>query len=320
MSIQSVSSADTVKTARNSSSNAASTTHVEWPTIIVGAVCYGGIAGLIVFWSSIPLWIAIPATAYLVALHGSLTHEAVHGHPTQRGWFNEAFVGLPLSLWIPFRRYRDWHIAHHSAEILSQPIGDSESHFVSPEAWARMAWPLRAFHWADQTLLGRMTLGTLSSILCYWSSEFRLLCRGDRYIWKSWSLHTIGMGLLFAFIGFFGSLEIWEYALFCALPGQMLTSMRTFLEHQPGPDKAHRCALVEACWPMSFLFLFNNLHLVHHDRPAMPWYRIPGDYRRNRDRYLARNGGYRYSGYAEIAFRYLVIPKEHPAQTGLSNH
>lgn len=286
---------------------------VEWPTVLVLTFCYGGMAGLIAAWDMIPLWLAIPAAGYLTALHGSLTHEAVHGHPTGKGWLNEALVTVPLTLWIPFRRYRDWHIAHHATHELSSPIDDSESHFVSKHAWARMGPLRRAVLWADQTILGRLTFGALSTVLLYWAREIAALARGDTHIWRSWCLHGLGLALLILFIEAFGGLSLWEYALYCALPGISLTALRTYLEHQPGPDQAKRCAIVESCLPIGFLFLFNNLHLVHHDRPGMPWYRIPSEYRRNKARYLSRNGGYFYQGYGEILIRHLVRPKEHPA-------
>ncbi len=61
---------------------------------------------------------------------------------------------------------------------------------------------------------------------------------------------------------------------------------------------------------LAFLFLNNNLHVVHHMHPRMPWYRLPGLYRANKARYLGRNGGYRYDSYAEIFRRYLFRAKD----------
>ena len=31
-------------------------------------------------------------------------------------------------------------------------------------------------------------------------------------------------------------------------------------------------AIVEGSWILGPLFLFNNLHALHHEDPAMPWY------------------------------------------------
>ena len=35
----------------------------------------------------------------------------------------------------------------------------------------------------------------------------------------------------------------------------------------------HRTAIVEGSWFFGPLFLFNNLHSLHHAEPLMPWYR-----------------------------------------------
>jgi fatty acid desaturase len=56
------------------------------------------------------------------------------------------------------------------------------------------------------------------------------------------------------------------------------------------------------------LWLWNNLHIVHHLHPTMPWYDIPGYYRANREHLLALNGGFVYSGYLDLTKRYLTRP------------
>jgi fatty acid desaturase len=56
------------------------------------------------------------------------------------------------------------------------------------------------------------------------------------------------------------------------------------------------------------LFLYNNLHAVHHDRPGLPWYRIPAYYRANREAIVTANGGLVYNGYADVIGRYLLTP------------
>jgi fatty acid desaturase len=70
------------------------------------------------------------------------------------------------------------------------------------------------------------------------------------------------------------------------------------------------------------LFLFNNLHVVHHLRASLPWYELPRWYRINRDAVLTRNGGLVYHSYFDVARRYLFAPHDvavHPAQGSLSD-
>jgi len=44
--------------------------------------------------------------------------------------------------------------------------------------------------------------------------------------------------------------------------------------------------------------------------PRVPWYRLPKLYAANPQRYLSRNGGYRYASYAEIFRRHLLRGKD----------
>ena len=83
------------------------------------------------------------------------------------------------------------------------------------------------------------------------------------------------------------------------------------MEHRPAADPGARCAVVEDSGPFAFLFLYNNLHAVHHRWPAVPWYRLPALYRARRDDILAWNGGYLIDGYHTIARRFLFRPKDH---------
>ena len=58
--------------------------------------------------------------------------------------------------------------------------------------------------------------------------------------------------------------------------------IRTYLEHQAAEETEARTVIVERGGPFALLFLNNNLHAVHHERPSVPWYRIPAIYRAER--------------------------------------
>ena len=58
--------------------------------------------------------------------------------------------------------------------------------------------------------------------------------------------------------------------------------------------RAQRIAIVEGSWILGPLFLFNNLHSLHHEAPAIPWYQYNARYRVVRDRLIAENGGLVY--------------------------
>jgi fatty acid desaturase len=94
-------------------------------------------------------------------------------------------------------------------------------------------------------------------------------------------------------------------------PGLALTQIRAFGEHRWASDPAHRTAIVEAPF-LGLVFLHNNLHVVHHQWPHLPWYRLPAVYKRSRADLVRRNGGLFYRGYGDLARRFLWRPHDVP--------
>jgi len=82
-------------------------------------------------------------------------------------------------------------------------------------------------------------------------------------------------------------------------------------------ESAERTASVESNFVFGMLFLYNNLHVVHHRMPAMPWYDIPRYYRENRDELLRGNGQFVFRGYWVLARKYLVWPVFNPVHPTL---
>ncbi|MDH3595249.1 MAG: hypothetical protein OEM93_10400 [Rhodospirillales bacterium] len=74
---------------------------IEWPTVLLTTATYGAFGLLTWNYDTLPWWLLLPLGGYLVALHGSLQHEATHGHPTPWPRVNELLVGPSLWLWVP---------------------------------------------------------------------------------------------------------------------------------------------------------------------------------------------------------------------------
>lgn len=291
---------------------------IEWPTVALAILLYLSF-GLLTWWhAALPWWLVLPLGGYLVCLHGSLQHEAVHGHPTPWRWVNEALVFPSLWLWMPFRIYREVHLVHHRNEMLTDPHEDPESFYVTPDDWAGMGRLYRGLLLANNTLLGRLVLGPPLAIVRLWADEIARLARGDRRHLPDWGWHLAGCAIVLAWVLGVCRLPLGEYLLLFVYPGLALTLVRSFLEHQARPEVDHRSVLIEAGPVMSLLFLNNNLHALHHAHPGISWFRLPALYRARREELLAANGGYRYGGYLEIARRYLLSAKEpvlHPFST-----
>ncbi|HEY2807397.1 MAG TPA: fatty acid desaturase, partial [Steroidobacteraceae bacterium] len=63
-------------------------------------------------------------------------------------------------------------------------------------------------------------------------------------------------------------------------------------------------------WILGPMFLFNNLHSLHHEDPLIPWYEYPARYRMARERLLKSNGGLVYQTYFDVSRRYLFWPHD----------
>lgn len=282
----------------------------EGPTWLVAVGVHGGWLAATAFHQALPAWALPLLGGWLVAWHGSLEHEVIHGHPTRVRWINRLVVGLPLALWLPHAIYRSTHLAHHRTERLTEPGHDPESHFLDAETWARMGPISRGLQRTQTTLLGRLVLGPVLVLARFFAEEARRLRAGEPGRRGAWARHLALAAIVVAWVSGICGMSLWRYLAFFVYPGLSLTLLRSFLEHRPASAPGHRTAVVEAGPVLSLLFLNNNLHAVHHEAPRLAWFRLPARYRRDRAGYLARNGGYLWSGYAEIAARHLLTPKD----------
>jgi fatty acid desaturase len=291
---------------------------IEWPTVGLTLLVYGlwGASTTVVAGWSVPL--GILATAILIALHSSLTHEAVHGHPFKSPRRNAALMFPALGLVIPYGRFRDQHLAHHRDAIITDPYDDPETNYLDPAVWARLSGPVRALLRANNTLLGRMVLGPAIGLFAFVSGDIRAIRSGVPSVASAWAVHAAALVPVIAWLAAFGALPAWAYLL-AVYGGLSLLKIRTFLEHQAHERASGRTVIIEDRGPLAFLFLNNNLHVVHHMHPRAPWYRLPGLYRANRARYQARNGGYVFRSYAQVFARHLWRGKDpvaHPLYPG----
>ena len=289
---------------------------VEWPTIAVIALVYGVLGGLIWFHAALPWWIILPVGAYFAALHTSLQHEVLHGHPTRHRRMNEALILLTPTMWLPFHRYKDTHLVHHNNLHLTDPETDPESFYLLPEGWSTMPGAKRVLFQLNHTLAGRMVMGPAIGIIRFWSDDLRDVMNGNGHKAKAWTMFALSIALVFAFVIWCG-MPIWQYLVLIAYPGISLALVRSYCEHQAAEHISHRTIIVECSLFWSFLFLNNNLHVPHHERPSLAWYRLPAYYRVEREAMIAQNNGYVMS-YFEIFRRYFLVAKEPVAYPNLS--
>jgi fatty acid desaturase len=286
------------------------TREIEWPTVGLIVLTYLMVMALVWFHASLPWWVILPLGAYFAALHTSLQHEVLHGHPTGNRLFNDAMVFPTVTLWLPYSRYRQTHLTHHNDSNLTDPRLDPESYYLLPEHWAQVTGIRRVLYEFNHTLAGRMLIGPAISIIRFWPSEFGDIVKGNGETLKAWVLFVPSVALTLWFVVGFAGMPLWQYIMLIAYPGISMALVRSFCEHQAAERVEHRTIIVEASPFWSMLFLNNNLHVAHHDRPALAWYKIPAFYRADKQRLISQNNGYMMKGYGEIFRRFFLKAKE----------
>ncbi len=282
--------------------------HYEVPTLLLAGACYGAWAALLAWHALLPGWLLFLFGGYLAQLHMSLQHESIHAMRHLPAWLRRAVVWPPLNLWLPYALYHRGHSAHHVNYHLTHPAKDTESAYHSAAAWQAYG-PLRRRLWAANQLLSvRMLAGPLLRVATLARDEWRRLRAGDASHLRIWGLHAVGVAVVLWLVTDVAGMRFSTYLLCFVYPGMMLGLLRSFTEHRWSDTPHARVAIVESNWAVGLMFLYNNLHHVHHRAPCMPWYEIPVHFRRHRAELLAGNGHFYYRGYAEIARRFLFRP------------
>ena len=293
---------------------------IEWPTVALGACIYLCWAAVTFFHASLPWWVLLAAGGWLCAWHNSFQHELIHGHPTRWAGLNRRFGLLPLSLWLPFDRYRALHLAHHRDHFLTDPIEDPETQYFTVPSWLRLGTLGRGVSRLCARLAGRAVIGPVWAIGRFLYRDTRRLIADASGVRTAWGAHLPGLALGLLWLVVVCRFDLFAYVALFVIPGMSLLMLRSLAEHRAAPDQDHRTAIVERAPVLGLLYLFNNLHVAHHERPAVAWYRLPGLYRRERARLIEKNGGLVYAGYFDVACRFFLSAHDqavHPYRPGL---
>lgn len=264
----------------------------EGRTLLVAIAIYGGWLAATAWHSVIPAPVLMLIGGWIIAWHGSLQHETIHGHPTHIPVLDRAIGFVPLSLWLPYELYRRSHIEHHDSAI-TDPHEDPESRYVARRHSA--AW-LAAL--AQSTLPGHMIFGPPIVVAKFLLAELRRVVSEPARVARDWLPHLAAAALVLMWLDHVG-LGLGYYVLAFVYPGMALTMLRSFAEHRAELGTAGHAATVERGGVFALLFLNNNLHVAHHERPGLPWYELPAYHREHHAR-LTGDGAVVYAGYGQI--------------------
>jgi fatty acid desaturase len=280
----------------------------DGPTLLVAAAVYGSWLVLLASHHYVPWWVTAPLAGYVVQWHFSLQHEAIHSMRGIPSWLRRALVLPPIGIWFPFELYRRSHSQHHRDSHLTYPKEDTESYYHEEEDWEDYGDLSQWLLIANQTFLGRLFIGPFLRTPVFFIGEVERIAAGDTANLGIWVRHLLAVALILLSLAEVFDMPAWRYLAEFVYPGLVLGMMRSFTEHRWGERPSERTAVVESNWVFGLLFLWNNLHVVHHAFPALPWWRVPRVWRQHRELIQARNGGFVFRGYGEIARRWLVTP------------
>jgi fatty acid desaturase len=281
----------------------------EGPTWAMLAVTYAVWAFATTWASALWLPLGMVLVTLAAAQHSSLSHEALHGHPTRHKWLNEALVFPALSVAIPYQRFRDTHLAHHNDEILTDPYDDPESNFLDPVVWEAQPGWLKQVRRFNNTLMGRLLVGPLIGQIAFVTDDWRQIRAGDRAVLAGWLWHVPALGLVIWWMSALGQMPVWAFLL-SSYAGLSILKIRTFLEHRAHEEARGRTVVIEDHGLLALIFLNNNLHVVHHNHPGVAWYDLPARFAAQREEFLARNDGYYFRSYGEVFRRYFWHAKD----------
>lgn len=281
----------------------------DWPTLAVALAIYGGWIAITAWHRLLPAPVLLALGGWIVAWHGSLQHETIHGHPTGVAAIDHAIGFVPLSLWLPYASYRRSHVAHHASPAITDPHADPESRYVDRRG--SLVWLAAR---VQATLPGHMLFGPPIAIVRFAIGEARRAWRQPVAVTRDWLPHLAAVVLLLLWLDHVG-LGLATYILCFVYPGTALTALRAHAEHRAVMATPGRAATVEHGGVFALLFLNNNLHAAHHERPGLAWYRLPAYHRHHRARLVAQ-GALLYRSYGEIARRFALQAHDaslHPA-------
>jgi fatty acid desaturase len=284
-------------------------TEFEMPTWLLIAATYGAWLILMMFYSNLTSVFWLMLMMLVLALFGSVCHELLHGHPSNKQKLNDAIGTPPLSLY-PYFDYKRTHLKHHNEDDLTKPGIDPESFFIRTQDWVQMSAWQQKLAWVNMTLAGRLLLGPARSYLALIGrcrAEFR---NGNTHITRQWLAYIVSTILVLCLVVFIFKIPIAIYLLAVYL-GHALIALRSFYEHQTHSEPKHRSVIIPSIKSLSFLYLYNNLHVVHHKHPGLAWYLISAEFQRNQQSYHQSNGGFSYQGYHEW-LKFLFQPVASP--------
>ncbi len=253
---------------------------IAWPTVFLAAAILISFATVtaLSFQGAIPAWIGVIVNSILAYMCYTPLHEACHGNIDRRAGKGDGlnyWIGV-LITWPMMHNYsmhKTTHLSHH--KNLNDPKLDAD-HYVAVKN------PFILLFRLSTVVFSHYFVG--SKINQHTKKGRQAIMRGlaENLIW-------VGFALGLALAGYWR-----EVALFLLLPlifGQIILSFTfDYMVHYPYQG-TNRYTNTNIIWSKSkaranvitFLTLGQNVHLVHHLYPFVPFYRYATVFKDNED-------------------------------------
>lgn len=238
---------------------------IAWPTILLAAAALAAFAMscLAALNGAWPYWAAAMANAVLIYVLYTPVHDAAHSAivPRKKGlrWINTA-VGMACAapLWMFFQEHRKAHFRHHARTNMDD----------DPDLWAKGSFArvtLIQIPWLLVNYFNPVALWRTCGMLRLSTAE----CLGTM---AHFALNTaIVVAIVSAGYGV-ELLVLWLIPWFVGL--HVMQTMFGWAPHHDHSELGRYRDTRISDFPLGdILTLQQNLHLIHHMLPAVPWYR-----------------------------------------------
>ncbi len=240
-----------------------------WPTVIFALVVFAAYLATIAmgFTGLMPLWLAVPLVGVISYLAYTVLHEAAHGTISgsvqSRRWINEA-LGYTAAwvIMIPLTAHRHEHLAHHrhTNDAQDDPdyhVGDlRNSPFSALTASTKIYWGQFSYYMTQrwQKAPARQNLYFCLEIAAALLPRLGLLAAG---FW----VESLALFVVAWLLGVTLTLYLFAY-----------------LVHRPHEDVGRYVDTSVILAPrglnglLTWLWVFQNYHAIHHLFPRVPFY------------------------------------------------
>lgn len=243
---------------------------VAWPTLVLasGLLAGFGLSTGAAISGALPIWLSAAVNTGIVYALYTPVHDAVHSAivPRKKGWrWVNTAVGMACAapLWMIFHEHRKAHFQHHARTNMPDDT----------DLWAKGSFAL-----VSLVQIPWMLLNYFNPVALWRSSVQLRLGRAER--WGTMGLFALYAAVVAVIVaaGYgFELVILWLIPWFVGLHA-MQTMFGWAPHHDHSETGRYRDTRI-AEYPLGdLLTLQQNLHLIHHMLPAVPWYRYRAVY------------------------------------------